>query len=245
MLLTINFIGQKTLTFNQVLPLLFSTIAITIFLGVVFTNKNINLDFPDKLKDDHEAQVFVGLLLCFGFSWLTQMLHLSAAIGALIGGIIIAKSNSTQWLEAKLIPFRVFFLSLFFLSIGLQINVDFLIHHLDLIFLVVAIILFVNSAINALVFRLLRVSWRNSIYAGALLSQIGEFSLVLCIVAKTQNLVNDFWYQLTLTVIAATMLMTAIWINIIRTFIYKQASHLRNTGKYIYRNIKNISKAAN
>jgi CPA2 family monovalent cation:H+ antiporter-2 len=245
MLLTINFIGQKTLTLNQVLTLLISTIAITIFLGFVFTNKKINLHFPDKLKNDHEAQVFVGLLLCFGFGWLTQMLNLSAAIGALIGGIIIAKSNSTQWLEAKLIPFRVFFLSLFFLSIGLQINVDFLIQHADLVFLIVAIILFVNSAINTIVFRVLKVSWRNSIYAGALLSQIGEFSLVLCLVAKTQNLVNDFWYQLTLTVVAATMLMTAIWINIIRTFIYNQASQIRNTGEFIHRNIKKLSRPAN
>lgn len=244
MLLIINYIGQKNLTFNQILPLAISTIAITLFLGLVFTKKNINFHFPDKLKDDHEAQVFVGLLLSFGFSWLTQMLHLSAAIGALIGGIIIAKSNSTQWLEAKLIPFRVFFLSLFFLSIGLQINVRFLVEHLDLILVIVAIILLVNSVINALVFRLLKVSWRDSIYAGALLSQIGEFSLVLCIVAKTQNLVNDFWYQLTLTVIAATMLMTAIWINIIRTCIYKQPSHLRNTGNYIYRHIKKISRIA-
>lgn len=221
MLLTINFIGQETLTLNKILPLIISTIGITIFLGIVFTNKKINFHFANKLKDDHEAQVFVGLLLCFGFGWLTQILHLSAAIGALIGGIIIAKSNSTQWLEAKLIPFRVFFLSLFFLSIGLQINGDFLIHHVGLIFLIVAIILLVNSAINAFVFRLLKVSWRNSIYAGALLSQIGEFSLVLCIVAKTQNLLNDFWYQLTLNVVSATMLLTAIWINIIRKFIYK------------------------
>ena len=130
-------------------------------------------------------------------------------------------------------------------AIGLQINVGFLIHHLDLIFLIVAIILFVNSAINTIVFRVLKVSWRNSIYAGALLSQIGEFSLVLCIVAKTQNLVNDFWYQLTLTVVAVTMLMTAIWINIIRTFIYKQPSHIRNTGEFIHRNSKILRKSAN
>ena len=237
MLLVINFIGHKNLSLKQILPLLFSTLVITIFLRFVFLNRKINIRFPDKFKDDHEAQVFAGLLLCFGFSWLTQMLNLSAAIGALIGGIIIARSNSTQWLETKLIPFRVFFLSLFFLSIGLQIDLRFLIQHIKLICLIVAIILIVNSAINAIVFRLLGVSRRNSIYAGALLSQIGEFSLVLCMVAKTQNLVNEFWYQLTLTVIAVTMLMTAIWINIIRTFIYKQASHLRNIGKFIYRNI--------
>ncbi len=101
-----------------------------------------------------------------------------------------------------------------------------------------------NSAINAVVLRLLKESWRDSIYAGALLSQIGEFSLVLCLAAKAQNLLSDFWYQLTLTVISATMLMTAIWINIIRTFIYKQPSNLRTTSKYIYRNIRKISKSA-
>jgi CPA2 family monovalent cation:H+ antiporter-2 len=244
MLLIVNFIGQKKLTINHIIPLAISTIAITIFLKAIFTKKTINLHFPDKLKNDHEAQVFVGLLLCFGFGWLTQILHLSAAIGALIGGILIARSNSMQWLEVKLIPFRVFFLSLFFVSIGLQIKVDFLFHHKGLIFLIVAIILLVNSAINAFVFRLLKVSWRNSIYAGALLSQIGEFSLVLCIVAKSQNLVNDFWYQLTLTVISFTMLMTAIWINIIRTFIYKQPTDLRKTGSYIYQSIKKISRSA-
>jgi len=237
MLLAINYLGQENLTINQIIPLTISAIAITLFLRLAFRSKSINFYFPDKLKNDHEAQVFVGLLLCFGFGLLTQILHLSAAIGALLGGILISKSSSMQWLDTNLIPFKVFFLSLFFLSIGLQINVDFLTHHSGLIFLIVGIILLVNSAINALVFRLLKESWRNSIYAGALLSQIGEFSLVLCLAAKSQNLLNDFWYQLTLTVISATMLMTAIWINIIRTFIYKQPSSLRVAGNYLYRKV--------
>ncbi len=245
MILAINFLGQKNIKSNQIILLVISTIAITLFLRLAFSNKSINFHFPDKLKNDHEAQVFVGLLLCFGFGLLTQIVHLSAAIGALIGGLLISKSTSMQWLDTNLIPFRVFFLSLFFLSIGLQINVGFLTDHTGLIFLIVGIILLVNSVINTIVFRVLKVNWRNSIYAGALLSQIGEFSLVLCMVAKTQNLVNNFWYQLTLTVVAATMLMTAIWINIIRTFIYKQASHIRNTGEFIHRNIKKLSKSAN
>jgi CPA2 family monovalent cation:H+ antiporter-2 len=204
----------------------------------VFTNKNINFNFPYQVKVDHEVQVFIGLLICFGFGLLTQMVNLSAAIGALLGGILISKSNSMQWLETTLKPFGVFFLALFFLSIGLQINVDFLMQNIRLIVLIVAIILTINSAINAFVFRLLKESWRNSIYAGALLSQIGEFSLVLCMVAKNQNLVNDYWYQLTLAVISVTMLMTAIWINIIRTFIYKYPSHLRVAGAYVRKKIK-------
>ena len=96
----------------------------------------------------------------------------------------------------------------------------FLMGHVGLVLLMVFVVLVVNSAINALVFRLLKESWRNSIYAGALLSQIGEFSLVLCMVAKDQHMVTDFWYQLTLAVVSVAMLVTAIWINIIKGIIY-------------------------
>jgi monovalent cation:H+ antiporter-2, CPA2 family len=224
MLLTINFLGEKKLSAYTILSLVASMIIITFLLSKVVLKKKTQFPFPASLKTDHELQVFLGLLLCFGFAWVTQLINLSGAIGALIAGILISGSNSMKWLEGHLMPFRVFFLSLFFLSIGLQINLNFLFQHIGLVMVIVAVILFTNSVINALVFRMLKVSWRNSIYAGALLSQIGEFSLVLCMVAKNQQMVNDFWYQLTLAVISATMLMTAIWINIIRKFIYRQVA---------------------
>jgi CPA2 family monovalent cation:H+ antiporter-2 len=222
MLLTINFLGEKKLSLYTIIWLIASLILITFLLRKIFLKNRINLSFPRSLESDHELQVFVGLLFCFGFAWLTQAINLSAAVGGFIAGIFISQSNSMQWLEQHLAPFRVFFLSLFFMSIGLQINIDFLTKHAGMVLLIVLVILTVNSAINALVFRLLKESWRNSIYAGALLSQIGEFSLVIAMVAKSQQMVPDFWYQLTLAVVSVTMLMTAIWINIIRRFIYRQ-----------------------
>jgi CPA2 family monovalent cation:H+ antiporter-2 len=221
MLLTINFLGDKKLSAYTIISLLASLVVVSFLLREIILKRKIKFPFPASLKKDHELQVFIGLLFCFGFAWATQLINLSSAIGALVAGVLISQSNSMQWLEAHLIPFRVFFLSLFFLSIGLQINVDFLFSHMWLILLIVAAILVINSAINALIFRMLKISWRNSVYAGALLSQIGEFSLILCMVAKNQQMVNDFWYQLTLAVISATMLMTAIWINVIRKYIYK------------------------
>jgi len=226
MLLTINFLGEKKLSLYTIVSLIGSLVFITFLLRQIFLKNKIKFPFPTILQNDHELQVFVGLLVCFGFAWVTQAINLSAAIGALLGGIFISQSNSMQWLERHLVPFSVFFLSLFFLSIGLQINIDFLKQHAAIVMLIVFVILIVNSVINALVFRLLKESWRNSVYAGALLSQIGEFSLVLCMVAKSQQMVTDFWYQLTLAVISATMLMTAIWINIIRRFIYRYPNYL-------------------
>ena len=229
MLLTINFLGEKKLSGYTIISLIISLIVITFLLRQIFLKNKIKFPFPNILQNDHELQVFVGLLCCFGFAWVTQTINLSAAVGALMAGIFISQSNSMQWLEQHLVPFKVFFLSLFFLSIGLQINIDFLTQHAGMVMLIVLVILTVNSAINALVFRLLKESWRNSIYAGALLSQIGEFSLVLCMVAKSQQMVTDFWYQLTLAVVSVTMLMTAIWINIIRRFIYRYPGYLKFT----------------
>ena len=227
MLLTINFLGEKKLSLYTIISLIVSLVLITFLLRKIFLRNKIKLPFPGILQSDHELQVFVGLLFCFGFAWITEAINLSAAIGAFMAGIFISQSNSMQWLEQHLAPFRVFFLSLFFLSIGLQINIDFLTDHAAMVMLIVLVILIVNSAINAFVFKLLKESWRNSIYAGALLSQVGEFSLVICMVAKSQQMVAEFWYQLTLAVISVTMLMTAIWINIIRKFIYRYPGSLQ------------------
>jgi CPA2 family monovalent cation:H+ antiporter-2 len=197
-----------------------------LFLRKVVLKKKIRLPAMKLLTADHELQVFVGLSLCFGFAWITDFLHLSAALGAMFAGMVISQADSTSWLDRSLVPFRIFFISLFFFSIGLQIDVDFISQHLSLILSLVAMIFLINSGINALVFRLLKETWKNSVYAGALLSQIGEFSLVLCSVGKELELVDDFSFQLTLAVVSITMLLTSVWISIIRAFLFKKSTPL-------------------
>jgi len=118
MLLVINFMGEKKLAMSTVLSLAGSLVVISYLLQQLFKKKTIRFPFPQVLKSDHELQVFVGLLLCFGFAWVTQAINLSAAIGALIAGIFISQSNSMQWLEKHLVPFRVFFCRCFFYRSG-------------------------------------------------------------------------------------------------------------------------------
>jgi monovalent cation:H+ antiporter-2, CPA2 family len=223
MIMILNFIGKEKV---DPLQLALSGVVISafvMFLRKAMLRKKFSLNFLGKLQDDHELQIFVGLVLCFGCAWITSMAHLSAAMGAMCAGLIISQSPSTSWLVKNLVPFRVIFLSLFFFSIGLQIDLKFLLDQLPLILMLTVSIFIINSVINALVFRLLMKDWKNSIYAGALLSQIGEFSLVLCTVAKNLNLVDQFSFQLTLAVISVTMLLTFTWISIIKTFLFQSA----------------------
>ncbi len=222
MIMVLNFLGNsesdpKELIIGSLVMILF-----ILFLRKLVLREKVQIPFISTAKPDHELQVFIGLSMCFGFAWITSALHLSAALGALFAGMIISHTESTRWLDKSLVPFRIFFLSLFFVSIGLQIDLDFISDHFSLILSLVFSILIINSGINALVFRLLGETWKNSVYAGALLSQIGEFSLVLCTVAKELKLVDDFSFQLTLAVISITMVLTSAWISIIRTFSFQQ-----------------------
>lgn len=227
MIMVLNFLSKGESDPSQ---LIVGSIVMTLFilfLRKIVLKKKIQLPAMKGLTADHELQVFVGLSLCFGFAWITDFLHLSAALGAMFAGMIISQADSTRWLDKNLIPFRIFFISLFFFSIGLQIDIDFIGAHLSLILSLVVLIFVINSGINALVFRFLKETWKNSVYAGALLAQIGEFSLVLCTVGKELELVDDFSFQLTLAVISTTMLLTSAWISVIRKFLFRdQENHL-------------------
>jgi CPA2 family monovalent cation:H+ antiporter-2 len=145
-----------------------------------------------------------------------------------MAGILIGQDKSTHWLDNALIPFRVFFMAFFFISVGLQINIYFFKDNLWVILALTLSILIINSLINTLVFKITGQNWRDSLYAGALLSQIGEFSFVLMTLAKSLGLVNDIIHQIILAVIALTMVFSAVWVKVIQMFIYKPGIILTN-----------------
>ncbi|WP_461044037.1 cation:proton antiporter domain-containing protein [Spirosoma harenae] len=224
MLVTLNLLGQAQFNPLDIGLMLGGGLLILLFLRLAMGSRTLTLPFAHTLAHDHDLQVFWGLLTCFGMAWLTQTFHLSAALGAFVAGVLVNRSGATHWLEQSLHPFRVFFLALFFVAIGLQIEVGFLVEHWSLISGLVWLVLLINSLLGALAFRLVGSSWRDSVYAGALLSQLGEFSIVLSLSARQLGLINDFIYQLTLSVVALTMLITTLWIGIIRTFVFRSQS---------------------
>lgn len=222
MIMILNFIARNESDMQELISAGAVMVLFILLMRKIALKKRIHIPVIHALSKDHELQLFIGLLMCFGFAWITSLLNLSAALGAMFAGMLISQTESTQWLEKSLSPFKIFFLSLFFFSIGLQINLEFIMQHLFIIVLLVLTVLFINSVINTLVFRLLKETWKNSMYAGALLSQIGEFSLVLCTVAKTLHIVDDFSFQLTLAVISISMLLTSGWISFIRRFLFQK-----------------------
>lgn len=186
------------------------------FTAWMMRRGSITLPFSKRIRDDHEIQVFASLACCLGFSLLTGLMQLSTALGAFIGGLVINMARETDWVQHSLEPFRIVFVALFFVSMGMLIDLEFVREHWWKVCMLVVVVLVVNTAINALTLRMLRVSWGESLYAGALLSQIGEFSFVLAAVGKQSGIIENYAYQMTIAIIAVGLLVSPAWIALCR-----------------------------
>lgn len=174
--------------------------------------KHVRLPLGDRLRTDHELQVFAAFGLCLGFALLSGLFQLSAALGAFLAGMLVGVARETNWVHHRLEPFRIVFVALFFVSVGLLVNVPFFLHHGSLIVLLMFAVFFGNTLINAGTLRLLGDPWPSALLAGAHLAQIGEFSFLLAAAGRASGLMTEYAYQLTLAVITLTLFFSPGWI---------------------------------
>jgi CPA2 family monovalent cation:H+ antiporter-2 len=177
------------------------------------------------LDNDHELQVFAGVFICLGFAMMADLAGLSGPVGSFAAGLLIGRTHAFEWLEKVLHPFRVFFVALFFMSVGIRLDLDFVIDHYILLITVTAMIMVIHSFTTALVFRLLRFSREQSLYAGALLSQTGEFGILICVIAYNTGIIDETLYKTGMTVTALSLLLTTFWEKLhSKLLLHKQSS---------------------
>ena len=178
-------------------------------------SKYVHIPLGKRLRSDHELQVFFAFALCLGLALLTALFQLTSALGAFVAGMLVGGARETNWVHHRLEPFRVVFVAVFFVSIGTLVDVRFVLDNFGLVLALVIAVFFGNTVINATVLRLLGDPWRYSIYAGAHLAQIGEFSFVLAAVGVKNDLISGYGYQFAVAVIALSLLLSPAWISLI------------------------------
>ncbi len=182
----------------------------------------IRLPLPSFITRDSEMQVFAAFFICFGLALITGLMHLSAALGAFLAGVVIAAARQADWVREHMEPFRVVFVGLFFVSIGMLIDLNFLRDNAAIIATLAAVVFIINTLINALVLNVVGHPWRMSIYGGAMLSQIGEFSFVLAAVGLQNGIITDYAYHTAIAVICLSLLLSPAWIALIRRYVARQ-----------------------
>ena len=161
---------------------------------------------------ERELFVVAGLFTVIAASALMHMLHLSTALGAFIAGVMLAESPYRHELEADVEPFRSILLGLFFLSVGMLLNLGTIAESPFAVFALAIMVITVKATIIAILARLFGNHWPRSIRLGLLLSQAGEFGFVLFASAASAQLIlpeaaSLFGAVVTLSMIATPFLM--------------------------------------
>ncbi len=138
---------------------------------------------------EREMFVFAGLFTVVASSALMESLHLSTALGAFVAGVMLADSPYRHELEADVEPFRAILLGLFFLSVGMMLDLTAIAERpLFVVGMALAVIV-AKAVIVTLLALIFRMAWRPALALGLLLSQGGEFGFVLFAQAQRAQLI--------------------------------------------------------
>ncbi len=145
--------------------------------------------------------------LCAGIAVLGAALQLSPALGAFAAGIVVSESIYRHRIMADIMPFRDLFLAIFFVSVGLQIDLRIVAQDWVRIVGFSILILLVKGSVAFNVARMFNLKFRSALLTGAALSSSGEFSLVLLAKAADYRPADESIQQLLLSCAALTMAM--------------------------------------
>jgi len=168
-----------------------------------------------QIVSTHSRELFLIsiVLICFGTAWLTSLVGLSLALGAFLAGLVISESEYGQQAFSEILPLKDIFSILFFVSIGMLLDVGSMLQNPLIVLLAVVLILVIKFAAGALITMVLGYPLRIGVLVGVALSQIGEFSFVLSKEGMNLGLFSGSDYQVFLASSIITMIFTPFMIQ--------------------------------
>ncbi|MDP3722548.1 MAG: cation:proton antiporter [Candidatus Omnitrophota bacterium] len=165
--------------------------------------------------NDPELSVLVLLVVALGVAVIAVWCGLSLALGAFVAGLVVSGSETTSHTMGRMLPMRDLFVVTFFVSLGVLLD-PFLVARQWALFLTwLGFVLACNWIISAGLSLALRLPWHDAWRVGVGLSQIGEFSIVLCTIAKPLGLIPDDFYHLVVAVSLVSILVNTFVFNLL------------------------------
>lgn len=163
---------------------------------------------------NREIFVITVIFVCLAIAWMTSWIGLSLAIGAFIAGLVISESEYGHQALAEVIPFRDSFNGLFFVSIGMLLDLRLLLNEPFLILGAAASVILLKGLISGGVTLIMGYPIRVAALVGLSLFQVGEFSFVLAQFGQDMGVLDEKAYQLFLAISILSMLATPFIIQL-------------------------------
>ena len=165
-----------------------------------------------------------ALALCVIGAAASGALELSAGLGAFLAGLYVGNTTERAVMVRAMDPIQSLLLMMFFLSVGLLIDLAFVWSNLATVLLLIGFVFLLNSVINVGALRAVGAPWRVAVLAGFALAQVGEFAFVLAATGVASGLIGEEAQRMVVAVIALTMVMSPLWLALARRLHALQAA---------------------
>jgi len=185
-------------------------------------------------QKSRELFVLNVLMITLIFAYVTKLTGLSYALGAFLAGMLISETRYRYQVESDIASFRDILLGLFFISIGMMLNIEVFIKYYPVIFLLFFGYTIFKMTLITYLAKLFKYELGVGIRSGVILGQAGEFSLVILALGQEQNLISGDILQIMLSVCLLSMLFASFIIPFNgRIARYLSKDYLRNSEKLV------------
>lgn len=198
------------------------SIAALVIAGIWLLNPLFKILAKTKTR---EVMTAAALLVVLGSALLMEMGGLSMAMGAFVAGVLLSESSFRHQLEADIEPFRGLLLGLFFLGVGMSLNLSVVFENWFLIISGVLAFVFVKGLCIYVVARLTKKSNAKAIDRAILMAQGGEFAFVLFSAAATQGVIDKQIQANMTAIVVLSMVITPLLIILHKRLIVPRLDH--------------------
>ncbi|MCX7351694.1 MAG: cation:proton antiporter, partial [Proteobacteria bacterium] len=198
-------------------------LAVGIIAGLIYylsQKQRVRIGFLADVIRQKDLLPLVSLAFCFAAAAISGLIGLSAAYGAFLAGLTIGNTHERSAVLDTVKPIQSTLIMVFFLSIGILMDVGFIYTNLATFILLLLLITVGKSAINILILRFLQIPWSEAFLVGVVLAQIGEFAFLMASVGHESKIIDEYGEKLILSLTALSLLFSPFWMTLAR--------HLKN-----------------
>jgi CPA2 family monovalent cation:H+ antiporter-2 len=238
MMLIVSGMAGNGVTTEIVGKVLLSGVLLT-GLIVFFARKGpVTLPFAERIAAHPELRPVAAVACCLAAASAAGLFGLSAAYGAFLVGLVLGNVKGADGLTQAAKPIEGLLMMVFFLSVGLLIDLNFIWDNLGQVLSWLAVVTVVKTVLNIALFRLLGQAWPRAFLAGVLLGQIGEFSFLLAALGGSAGIVPPDQAPLLVAVVALSLLISPLWLATARRLHHvttRRGATLGAVLEYLYR----------
>lgn len=199
-----------------ILKIIISIVFLGLMIAYLGKRKRVRLPFAKNVGRSIDLTPLAGLGFCFGAAAVSGLLGLSASYGAFLAGLVIGNSTSRRAMIHYTEPIQAVLLMVFFLTIGLLIDVGYIWDNFGTVVSLVFFVAILKTGLNIGLIRALGETWPRAFLSSVLLAQLGEFSFILAAQGLAVAAIDWESHRLVVAVTVLSLMVSPVWLEAAR-----------------------------